>query len=109
MLDRGVARGWGAEFGRSVKPIQTMGADGAPHPKASPPPPRIQRAIYTSVKYYVYSEDHQYCHRMKHLGSSNHFQYTGSPLIRRFLLGRISYFNIKRQFFETKKPSYISK
>ena len=52
LIDRGVARG-GAEgalappeFGRSVDPIQTRGADYAPHTTASPP--RIQKAIYTS-------------------------------------------------------------
>ena len=50
---RGVARGGGAEtpsspdFGRSVNPIQTMGADYARHTTALPAP-RIQNAIYTS-------------------------------------------------------------
>ena len=33
---RGVARGGGA-FGRSVNPIQTRGADHAPHTTANPP------------------------------------------------------------------------
>ena len=44
----GEARG-APEFGRSVNPIQTRGADYAPHTTASPPPPRNQKAIYTSA------------------------------------------------------------
>ena len=55
LISRGVTRGgwrgpWGqspSKFGRSVNPIQTRGADYAPHTTASPPP-RIQKAIYTS-------------------------------------------------------------
>ena len=52
-LGRGGAGAWGArapsEFGRSVNPIQTRGADFAPHTAAcTPPPPSIQKAIYTS-------------------------------------------------------------
>ena len=37
------------EFGRSVNPIQTRGADYAPHTTANPFPPRIQKTIYTSA------------------------------------------------------------
>ena len=49
----GAGRGGGGEppppeFGRSVNPIQTRGADYAPHTTANHP--RIQKAIYTSDK-----------------------------------------------------------
>ena len=51
-ISRGVARG-GAEgarappeFGRSVNPIETRGADYAPHKTTSPPD---SKTIYTSV------------------------------------------------------------
>ena len=37
VISRGVAKGRGREFGRSVNPIQTRGADYAPHTTASPP------------------------------------------------------------------------
>ena len=45
------------EFGRSVNPIQTRGADYAPHTTASPHL-RIQKAIYTSdivLKIHIYT------------------------------------------------------
>ena len=53
-INRGVARGGAGgarappEFGRLVNPIQTRGADYAPHTTANHP--RIQKAIYTSDK-----------------------------------------------------------
>ena len=53
MPSRGVARG-GAEgavappeFGRSVNPIQTRGADYAPHTTASPPDSKSYPHLYT--------------------------------------------------------------
>ena len=47
---RGVARGGqgGLEFGRSMNPIQTRGADYAPHTMYCQPP-RIQKGIYTTA------------------------------------------------------------
>ena len=46
---RDVAKGGPGVFGKLVNPIQTRGADYARHTTARPPP-RIQKAIYTSEK-----------------------------------------------------------